>query len=754
MKKTLDKLIFVKYKNSLSVDKIITLSIFALFSLVVTLCSLPYEIMYFNGNLKLGSKSDKNIIAVKDYYALDLSAYERRKEKVLKGTPIVIDINTEEIENEIERFSEGFKKMRGWSGSTSYESYASVTEKTKEGFALFTRSFSLKGQPFDAFMFLWAHNFSPAIEREMIELIKSIMERGYIESLKEKRKIVKRFIPEYTETYTDESSFIKGEEELKSYVKEWIDKRGSDILKKNSHSVFNFVTNFISVNSSINLQETKKRENETLSKIAPSYIVIKKGELIIRKGELVQQSILDKINIIKREELQNFNPIKLVAKFLIFFFLTVIFYFIASSSVKKFIHDTKSLSFITTILASTLISLRVLHILGLNISFDYNFYPFFLVFFFPFALSGMLLRLFLNTETAIIGVFLMTLLIGLFFPDQYYFVIYVFTSAMLGLHYISHFYTRGELLKAGFKTALSNVFIILLTLFFINEAEKGLTIEKVFLLSGVFISGFMSSLLLIILTPFFEYIFKYTTNITLFELSNLDSPLLKELMIKAPGTYNHSLLIGSLAEAAARAIKVNPLLARVSAYYHDIGKIKKPEFFIENQMSGYNKHEELTPYMSVLVVLSHVKDGVEIAKEHNLGQPIIDAIEQHHGTRLVTYFYAKALKLDPTVKEENFRYLGPKPKTREVGLIMMADAVEAACRVLEDPSPARIKNLVKKIIQDIFLDGQLDECELTLKDLNLVVESFTRTLLGIYHHRVDYPNLKGGKEIDNNKKHI
>jgi putative nucleotidyltransferase with HDIG domain len=223
-------------------------------------------------------------------------------------------------------------------------------------------------------------------------------------------------------------------------------------------------------------------------------------------------------------------------------------------------------------------------------------------------------------------------------------------------------------------------------------------------------------------------------------------------MLKAPGTYNHSILIGNLVESAARAIKVNPLLARVSAYYHDIGKIKMPEMFIENQLTGYNKHEELSPYMSSLIVASHVKEGIELAKQYNLGEPIVDAIAQHHGTRLMTFFYAKALKQDPNAKEENFRYPGPKPKSREIALLMMADAVEAATRALEDFTPARIGNLVKKITQDIFLDGQLDECELTLKDLNLVVESFTRSLIAIHHQRVDYPNIKAVKENGNGKK--
>lgn len=753
MKKTLDKIIFSRYKNEIKRERLTSIALLIGFSLLLTVSFVPYGIIFYYGDLKTGYKSDKNIVALKDYYTVDLVTYEKRKEKVLKGTPIVVDVKTDVLDEELEKLEEAFENLKKWSSSFSYDNYAANNERALEGYEIFSKSLYLKGNAYDAFLALWSTNFSLSVKNELAEVIKAVFEKGYIETqISRDKKIIKRIVPEYTENFTDTASLINGKDELKLFVTAWIDRKGSDFLKKHSKSITNFLLNYLPSNSFINNQETAKRESETLSKIAPSYIVIKKGDSIVRKGEIIQQSAMEKIEVIKNEELKKLKPSKLLIIFAIFLLLSSVFYVVASTSVKKFIKDTRTLLFIITIVVFTLILVQLFYIIGLNVSFDYNFYPYIMLYIFPYALAGMLLRLFLNTETAIIVVFFISILLGIFFPNDYYLIIYIFSSAFLGLHFISHFYTRNDLMKAGLKTGLFNFLLMLLITIFDNKSDNLSYAEQAFLLGGVFLSGFFSSIFLLILTPVFEYIFKYTTNITLFELSNLDNPLLKELMLKAPGTYNHSILIGSLAEAAARAIRVNPLLARVSAYYHDIGKIKKPEFFIENQMGGYNKHEDLTPYMSFLVVLSHVKDGIELAKEHGLGQPIIDAISQHHGTRLVTYFYAKALKLDPTVKEENFRYLGPKPKTREVGLIMMADAVEAACRVLDDPSPSRIKNLVKKIIQDIFLDGQLDECELTLKDLNLVIESFTRTLLGIYHHRVDYPEIKAGRENGNSKK--
>ena len=227
------------------------------------------------------------------------------------------------------------------------------------------------------------------------------------------------------------------------------------------------------------------------------------------------------------------------------------------------------------------------------------------------------------------------------------------------------------------------------------------------------------------------------------ELDNINAPILRQLMTAAPGTYHHSILVGNLAESAAEAINVNPLLVRVAAYYHDIGKIKKPLYFIENSGGQRNKHDKLAPSMSALILTSHVKDGVELAREHKLGAELIDIIQQHHGTTLIKFFYDRAKnQADPGVQqidERDYRYHGPKPQTREAALIMLADAIEAASRTLTDPTPARIQGMVQKLINNIFIDGQLNESDLTLKDLNLIAKSFNRVLSGSFHHRIDYP---------------
>jgi putative nucleotidyltransferase with HDIG domain len=217
-------------------------------------------------------------------------------------------------------------------------------------------------------------------------------------------------------------------------------------------------------------------------------------------------------------------------------------------------------------------------------------------------------------------------------------------------------------------------------------------------------------------------------------------------MVQAPGTYHHSVIVSNMVEASARAIGANPLLAKVAAYYHDIGKIKKPLYFIENQAGKANRHEKLAPSMSALILIAHVKDGMELARQAKLGREIISIIEQHHGTSLISFFYEKARdraerKGDKSlrVKEEDFRYPGPRPQTKEAGLVMLADVIEAASKTLVDPTSARIQGMVQKIMNKVFSDGQLDECELTLKDLHAIAKSFNQTLSGIFHHRVEYP---------------
>jgi putative nucleotidyltransferase with HDIG domain len=267
---------------------------------------------------------------------------------------------------------------------------------------------------------------------------------------------------------------------------------------------------------------------------------------------------------------------------------------------------------------------------------------------------------------------------------------------------------------------------------------------------GGIAGGWFVAMLVAAILPIFEHIFHVTTDIRLLELSNQNLPLLRTLALEAPGTYQHSLVLGTLAEAAAEAIGADAMLARVAGYYHDIGKIRMPEYFIENQPKGVNRHDRLEPSMSALIIASHVREGAEMGRKARLPEPILAAIREHHGTKKIHYFYQKALtRSDPAqgpVSDTDYRHSGPRPTTRVNGILMICDAVEAASRTLIDPTPAKIRTMIQTIVDDCLRDGQFDDCDLTMRDLAVIVDTLERTVSTVYHHRIDYPGFEFNKE--------
>jgi len=292
---------------------------------------------------------------------------------------------------------------------------------------------------------------------------------------------------------------------------------------------------------------------------------------------------------------------------------------------------------------------------------------------------------------------------------------------------------RTTVIRAGALAGLLQLItLILLEHFLITSPTRYLIVLVNGLVSGVIVLGVL---------PVFEYMLQRVTNISLLELADFHHPILQRMILEAPGTYHHSLIVGNLADTACETIGANSLLARIGAYYHDIGKLHKPEYFIENQDIKKNMHDELSPTMSKLIIMNHIKEGLELAKKYKLSPVLWDFIQQHHGSSLVYYFYRRALEdkeEDQEIAEEGFRYPGPKPDTKETAIVLLADSVEAATRTLKDPTPAKIEEVVHKIINNKFIDGQLDECDLTLKDIEKISGVFTKILSGIYHSRLDY----------------
>lgn len=366
----------------------------------------------------------------------------------------------------------------------------------------------------------------------------------------------------------------------------------------------------------------------------------------------------------------------------------------------------------------------------------------------PVSFAIMLVTILINAQVALTITCVISLLSGIIVDYNLALAIFFFVSGIVSVLTLANFQRQRDLVRSGSILMVANAFtVVFLNLLFRTTFDY---ISVLLALSN----GFFSAVLAIGSLPFIENIFKITSPIRLLELSNPGHPLLRRLQIEAPGTYHHSIMVGNLAEAAAQGIGADALWVRVGSYYHDIGKIKRPYFFVENQFGQENPHEKLNATLSTLIITYHVKEGAEIAREHGLPEKLIAIIEQHHGTDLVRYFYNKASENLPEEKgallEEDFRYEGPKPQTKEAALVMLADSVEAAVRAIPKLTPAKMEALIQKIIRERLDDGQFDECNLTLKELNVIKTTFIKVLGGLLHTRVEYPE-KVLKEMERKK---
>jgi len=358
------------------------------------------------------------------------------------------------------------------------------------------------------------------------------------------------------------------------------------------------------------------------------------------------------------------------------------------------------------------------------------------VYLYPIAILSILITVLFDARLGVVVTLLIGILLGVL--NRFNFTITLITT----LAGTVACFSAGEVRRRSeFYRIIIFLSLAYVTIAFVVESLKLSPAGDIATFCGYgLINGFASPIVTIGLLPLFESLFGFSTNITLLELADLNQPLLKRLGMEAPGTYHHSIIVGNLAEAAAKAINANPLLARVGAYYHDIGKMEIPEYFVENQLGIKSKHESLNPTMSALVLASHVKKGRIIGEEAGLPDAVLNFVEEHHGTTLMSYFYNKAKEMElPIGSEDEFRYPGPKPQSKETAIVMLADSTEAASRTLDNPTSARIRNLIQKLMNDKFLSGELMNCGLTLKDLNDIREAFVSILIGVFHHRIPYP---------------
>ncbi len=559
------------------------------------------------------------------------------------------------------------------------------------------------------------------------------------EADRERGIIIRNLVSQAEKEEKDLSKVIGLGDAQDSLKKELKEIRG--LSERQRQGLFAVTQKLLRPNLTFNKNETEARKRKAREAVTPVLFQVKKGEMIVREGERLSEEQIKKLKAL-REMGSDYSTLSaglgLLLCFLLLFYSTHRYCW---RNIRKYRPNNRDLLFLvgTFLGLFVLIKLAIFMSTALESAFPYiessSYY-----YVFPFAVGAMLVRIVLNSEVALIFAILSSLILGVLFGNSLVICLYALIGSLTGAHWVRHCKERSTLYQAGLRLSMINVALIL---GIHVMAGRPFDVQLLYKFGFGLTGGFFSAVIVNGTIPLVESIFKYTTDIKLLELANMNKPVLRELMVQAPGTYHHSVIVGNLVEAAAEAINANPLLARVAAYYHDIGKIRKPLYFVENMRDQENKHDKLAPSMSALILMSHVKDAVELARENKLGEPLVDIIRQHHGTALIKFFYDKAKsKEDPGVQqvdERDYRYPGPKPQTREAALIMLADAVEAASRTLADPTPARIQGMVQKIINNIFIDGQLDECELTLKDLHNIAKSFNRILAGIFHHRIDYP---------------
>lgn len=486
----------------------------------------------------------------------------------------------------------------------------------------------------------------------------------------------------------------------------------------------NLLRNYIEPNLIINEEKTRDKIRENINALKNNEIKINKGDIIAKKGDIITQSIYDQL-----EQLGFVNNRDKVSRtvftFIFLLVLSVLYYMGGSIYLKKGIN---SKGFYPTFI--TFVTINVLYwILNFNE---------FILFIIPFVSIPIVASILTKEKLFSLSVsILMSIIVA---PNLEWFIILVVIS-IIAINTNEKLTNRLELVKNGFKLGVTQAVFSVIYGVIYNYGISYITVFVIFSL----ISGFFTGVICLGLLPYFENTFSILTDIKLLELGDYSSTLLKQLLLTAPGTFHHSIMVGALAEQAAEVIGANPILARVGAYYHDIGKMKRPLYFVENQGGLENLHNELKPSLSALILTSHPKDGYILGKQHGLPEEILDIIVEHHGTTMVQYFYYKAVEIGENVSEMDFRYVGPKPSTKESAIVMLADTIEAAVRASKDKSREGIENTIRYLVKYKIDDNQLSNCDINLADIDKIIEAFLVVLKAIYHERIQYPKINSKK---------
>ena len=526
------------------------------------------------------------------------------------------------------------------------------------------------------------------------------------------------------------------------------------VTNSEREELLSFLEIWVVPNCEFDADKTLEAELRAEAEVAPVVIQVKKGRTIVRVGDEITENSLNQLNALKTTRRGGVQVRKIAGVFImtciLIIFLGLFFRLHREPEKKNYSGVLLVVSVLTVSLLVSRFFFGLADILAVTfrdaaIQDSYLFY-----FFAPVALGAALTVFLIGRNPAIVFSILNAVFMGIL-TGELTFGVYALTGSLGAVFALEFYRERWAVVRAGLLVGLINLLVSIS--FSLLSGNDPLTTNILLVkIAGCLASGLMSTAVASIFLPALESIFSLTTDVRLLELSNLNSPIMRRLALEAPGTYHHSITVGILAEAGAEAIMANGLLARVGAYYHDIGKLKQPDYYVENQIFSVNKHEDLSPAMSSLILASHVKNGLAFAGELKLGPLVSGMIPQHHGTKLQTFFYQKAKEAagenSAEVKPDDFRYPGPKPQGKEAAILMLADQVEAAARTLQDPNPSQVRSLIHRLSQSTVQDGQFDECDITLKEISMVETAFERVLVGMHHQRIEYPGYDFNKKTN------
>jgi cyclic-di-AMP phosphodiesterase PgpH len=709
---------------------------------------------------KIGETAKSDIRASQDFTFEDLAATEQRRTLARAGVPALYELDTDRISEREDAIIQLFAAIRDLLAQHKISPQNGLTSTREK--ELVSELGQRVGEVVpQGVLSVFLHQRSSSIlQNKIIQILDGVLREGIVSDraqfMKDRHSgILFRETPVSSERPLSTSFLARDLPAAREYLSQFRSEL-ANLPSNDADLVLQYLDSLLVPTLIFCESETNARRDLAASQTQVLESQIKLGKLIIREGEQITAQV--RAQLLALRDL--LKPRSLVGQFCGYFLLAAFFiyalwrYLVLHQSKHRRIRNHALLIFLVLVCGFAVMRLATVlaDILGdrfgVNDSFD-------LYHAIPFAFVALLIALLVDVNVAIAASFLFALLTGLFYSNAGV-AAYVMAGCLAGIYSIRQYKARSSLLVAGLAIGAANLATLI---------SLGLLRQTPFVFSSfinrvefAFISGILAYSLASILLPAFETLFKITTDIRLLELSNLNAPILRQISVEAPGTYHHSLVTGTLAEAAAEAIGANPLLARVGAYYHDIGKIRKPQYFVENQAFGINKHEELSPNMSCMIISSHVRDGLELAKEFRLAPIIRDMIPQHHGTRVMSYFFQKAKgssnRTAQEIMETDFRYPGPKPQSKEAAIMMMADSVEAASRTLTDPSPAQIQGMINRLVDSIVLDNQFDECDITMREIHLVKESFLKVLTGIFHRRIEYPGYDFQNAGHENEKNL